>query len=120
MKKGRVLNWFSPIVIVLVFIMISSCEKNSKFDKSELLGTWASTDLVDNLDFKSENDLYKNGDHFNYSLSGDSITIQYNGILYILVKPTTHSFKLHGNELTIDFRPSCYGFRQQEIRFIRN
>jgi hypothetical protein len=119
MKFGNLINLFSLSEIVLALIVISGCEKESKFDKNELIGTWGSTDLVESLDFRSEHDLYKNGDYFIYRLSRDSITLQYDGILFIYVKPTTHRYRLKRNELTIDFRPACFGFRAQEIKFIR-
>ena len=122
MKKDIANYWPLHIVIVLTLI-ISSCEKNNADDHKKFLGTWISIDLTDTLDFASEHDFYKmfSGvrDHFDYSLSKDSITIGYNGMLYILVKPSTHFCKLNGNELTIDFRPQCYGFRAQEIKFFR-
>jgi hypothetical protein len=118
--NNRKLNTYCSIVLIIVGLtLIPGCNKESKFNNNDLLGTWWSTDSIDYLDFKSETDLYKNWDHFNYSLFQDSITVQYSGVLYIYVKPTTHHYTLKGNELTIDFKPSCYGFRAREIKFIR-
>jgi hypothetical protein len=109
------------ITIFIFSILLSSCEKNSS-DSKKLLGTWISTDSIDTVEFRSENDFYKTvgipKDHFNYSLSEDIITIQYAGVLYILVQPTNHFYTLDGDNLTIDLK-NCYGFRSQKITFIR-
>lgn len=102
--------------------MISGCEKNPSDNNKKILGAWISTDSVDTIEFRTDHDLYKTvgipGDHFNYSVSGDSMTIQYNGVLYIFVQPTNHHYKLTGDILTIDLE-HCYGFRNQTIRFTR-
>jgi hypothetical protein len=125
MKKGKIIYCLSQIAIVLTFIVISSCEKNSSNDYNTFLGTWISTDLVDTIDFTSDHDFYKMfsglNDHFLYSSTRDSITIDYNGVLqpYIYTIPTTNFYQLKGNELTIDFKKQCYGFRNQEIKFIK-
>jgi hypothetical protein len=102
-------------------MLLSSCEKKTSETRT-LLGTWISTDLIDTIEFRTENDFYKTvgmpKDHFNYSLSDDSITIQYDGVLYILVEPTNHFYTLDGDKLTIDLM-DCYGFRNQIISFKR-
>jgi len=109
------------MTIFFFSILLSSCEKNS-FDSKNLLGTWISTDLIDTVEFRTENDFYKTvgipKDHFNYSLSEDSMTIQYAGVLYILIQPTNHFYTLDGDNLTIDLK-DCYGFRSQIITFNR-
>jgi hypothetical protein len=111
-------------MLVLSFLVfISSCEKSNKFTYKDFLGTWVSTDLIDTLDFRTDQDLYKGisgyQDHFVYSILKDNITIQYKGVLYIYVNPTSHPFQLKGEKLIIDFRPSCYGFRSEEVTFLR-
>ena len=122
MKKSSGFKLFIIAMAVSSFLVISSCEKDSSDNSKRFLGTWISTDLVDTIEFKTEHDLYKNvgipKDHFNYSVSGDSITIQYNGVLYILVQPTNHYYKFNGDRLTIDLE-HCYGFRNQVISFTR-
>ena len=110
MKKVKFQYYALHLLLILLLILISGCEKDNEIDKDLLLGEWVSTDQVVLLDFKSENDLYRNGDHYIYSVSNDSITIQYSGVLYIYVQPTTHHCQLKGDELIIDFRPYCYGF----------
>jgi hypothetical protein len=125
MKKNKLICCLSQIVIVLTVITFSGCEKSNTNDYKKFLGTWISSDLVDTIDFTSDHDFYKKlsglNDHFLYSSTRDSITIQYNGVLqpYIYVFPETFFYKLKGNELTIDFNKACYGFREQEIKFIR-
>ena len=120
MKKSKEFKLF--IFTVIMLLVISSCEKNPSKNNNGFIGTWISTDLVDTIEFKTEHDLYKNvgipNDHFNYSVFGDSITIQYNGVLYILVQPTNHFYKFDGELLTIDLE-HCYGFRNQIISFTR-
>ena len=121
MNKIKLIQYISLIVITLTIIEVSSCKKND--DYKTLLGTWVSKDLIDTLDFTSDtsfNKMYSGSpDYFKYKLSKDSITIQYSGKLLIYVFPTTHHFQLNDQELTIDFRNGCYGFRKQIIYFIR-
>jgi hypothetical protein len=119
MKKTRVNRFLFPIIFSL--IILSGCEKKTSESRT-LLGTWISTDLIDTIEFRTENDFYKTvgmpKDHFNYSLSDDSITIQYDGVLKILIIPTKHFYTLDDDKLTIDLM-SCYGFRYQIITFKR-
>ncbi|HEY5124513.1 MAG TPA: hypothetical protein VIK14_12340 [Ignavibacteria bacterium] len=125
MKKGKFNCCLSQIVIVFSIITISGCEKSNINDYKNFLGTWISTDLVDTIDFTTDHDFYKLfsglNDHFLYSSTRDSITIDYNGVLqpFIYVFPETFFYQLQGNELTIDFNKACYGFRTQEIKFVR-
>jgi hypothetical protein len=122
MKTKKVIFWF-PLFVIILAVTVSSCEKSNTSDYRKLIGSWISTDLIDTIDFTSDKDLYKmySGikDHFDYSLSRDSIIIQYNGFRKILVQPTIHFYSLKTDELTIDFGPGCYGFREQKITFIR-
>lgn len=125
-KKGKLKHFLSQIVIALTIITISGCEKNNSNNYNTFLGTWISTDLADTIEFTSDHDLYKMysgvNDHYDYSLSRDSILIQYNGMyipfIYIGI-PKNHFYKLNGDELTIDFRPNCFGFNSQVIRFLK-
>ena len=119
MKKTYFQYYTFKVLLIISIIFLASCEKGNKFETDILLGNWKSSDLTYSLDFTSENDFLKNGDHYNYWLTKDSITVQYSGVMYILITPTTHSYKLKGNQLTIDFRPGCYGFNSQEIKFTR-
>jgi hypothetical protein len=121
MEKNKLIQRIILTVITLTLIAVTSCKKNNDYKK--LLGTWISTDLVDTINFTSEHDFYKMfsgfNDHFDYFSSDEIITIRYNGINKIAVLPTTHPYQINGNDLTIDFRPNCYGFRAQEIKFIK-
>ena len=119
MRKNNGIYMLLQVVIILTIILMFSCEKTRTNDYKQFLGSWISTDLVDSLDFTSDHNFSKNRTPFDYSISGDSITIQYNGPLMIYVKPTTHFYILKGNELTIYISKWCYGFRQQETKFIR-
>ena len=122
MKKSIEFNLFIITLTVSTILVISSCEKNPPDNSKKFLGTWISTDLLDTIEFKTEHDLYKTvgipNDHYNYSVSGDSITIQYNGALFILVQPSNHYYEFSGNKLSIDLK-RCYGFRNQIISFTR-
>ena len=125
MKKFTPTFCLLIIVIILIVIGNMSCKK-SNIRNDELLGRWISTDLVDTLEITAEHDLYKMilgvRDHYNYSLSGDSILISYNGVAmpYIYIGPSKMRFyQLDGTDLTIDFRNDYYGFRDQIILFRR-
>ena len=118
MKRQR----FNEIIFLLTFlVLVTSCEKSNSYSYKDLLGSWISTDLADTIEFTSDKDLYKlfSGvkDHFDYGLSEAEITIRYNGMLYVLISPSTHPYNINEDQLTIDFRPSCYGFRGQKITF---
>ncbi len=90
MKKSIKRKSFLIIVSVVSALLISNCEKNSSTYKN-LLGTWISTDLIDTVEFRTESDFYKTvgipKDHYYYSISGDSMTIQYKGALFVYVPP---------------------------------
>jgi hypothetical protein len=116
---------FCLLTLAISLLMITNCKKSSQNDGT-LIGKWISTDMVDTLEFTSDQDLYKmiNGvrDHYSYSLSSDSILITYNGAAmpYIYIGPSKMRFyKLDGNNLTIDFRNAYYGFSNQLILFHR-
>ena len=119
MKKLINIKSLLIVVCVVSIFFISSCEKNTN-PYTNLLGTWISTDLIDTVEFRTESDFYKTvgipKDHFYYSISGDSMKIQYHGTLYIYIYPKNHFYKLKGDILTIDLR-NCYGFRSQVIEF---
>ena len=106
-------------MLMLSMIIFVGCNNKDTFEKDVLLGKWMSNDSSYTLDFTTEGDFLKNGDHYNYWLKQDSIKVQYSGVLYIYVKPTTHSFTLKANTLTIDFSAGCYGFSPQIIHFTR-
>ena len=108
-------------VFLILLTILTGCKKDEDFYAEKLIGTWVSSDLADTIEFVTTKDFYKNfynlRDHFDYKCVKDSITIKYNGTLMILVFPTTHPYQITNNRLTIDFRPSCYGFRNQIITF---
>jgi hypothetical protein len=112
-----ILNCFLLIISIIILV---GCHKKDTFENDSLLGKWTSNDASYLLEFTTESDFLKNGDHYNYWLKHDSITIQYNGILYIYVKPTTHFYTMSANALTIDFSSGCYGFTPQIIHFTRH
>ena len=120
----------TSILVLLTFAaflslltILTGCKKDEDYYANKLIGTWVSSDLIDTIEIATTKDLYKTvygiKDHFDYNCAKDSITIKYNGTLMILVFPTTHSYQITNDQLTIDFRPSCYGFRNQIIAFNR-
>jgi hypothetical protein len=121
--KKYISNILQIVLSLTFFALISGCEKSHKDDYKPFLGTWISTDLADTIEFTTDKDFYKmvSGvrDHFDYNLAKDKITIHYNGMQFIMVIPSTHRYELNGDQLTIDFRPSCYGFREQQVHFTR-
>jgi hypothetical protein len=122
MKKSTsifVLIYFAVFLSLLT--ILTGCKKDEDYYTNKLIGTWVSSDLTDTLEIVTTKDIYKTvyglRDHFDYNCAKDSITIKYNGTLMILVFPTTHPYRITNNQLTIDFRPVCYGFRNQIITF---
>jgi hypothetical protein len=126
MKNPKISFWFLFIPLILLVLGTMNCKKNSGRNDEPLLGTWISTDNLDTLEITTGHDLYKmiSGikDHYDYSLSGDSILITYNGLNmpYIYLGPSKMRFcQLNGNDLTIDFRSAYYGFSNELILFHR-
>ena len=126
LKKNRINPLSSLFLMLFTIAVISGCEKNYNDVKSKLLGIWISTDMADTIEFSSDHDLYKIvsslGDHYDYSLSKDSILIKYIGtkIPFIYLGPAkNHFYQLDGDILTIDYRPYCYGFLSQTTTYVR-
>ena len=120
------------LLILILFNMFSSCEKESTnmFSVSELesadtiIGTWVSENKVDTLyiiNNHSFNKPMQDGvEHFfEYSLTKDSITIRYKGPNKIWVIASTHDYVLDCRKLMIDFTNHCYGFIDEKETFIR-
>ena len=99
-------------LILLIGFTFSNCSKDElEINQENLMGVWVSTNSLDTLEFVDTDSFYKNHDHFDYSLSNDSIEIRYNGVLYVLAHPSNHKYTLTDNTLTIDFTNTfCYGF----------
>lgn len=126
LKKNRINPLPSLFLMVFLIAVISGCEKNYSDVKSKLIGIWISTDLTDTIEFSSDHDFYKIiyniGDHYDYTLSKDSIFIKYIGThvpFIYLGPPKKHFYQLDGDMLTIDYRPYCFGFVSQTITYSR-
>ena len=107
-------------------VTISGCEKKSTYNYGSFPGTWISNDLADTIEFTTDHDLFKMtsgyNDHYLYSHTSDSITIEYNGkyMPFIYIGPSTPAFyKITGNKLTINFIQAHFGFMNQEYNFLR-
>jgi hypothetical protein len=108
------------LVIILLNVLIA-CEKESS---DTIVGTWVSENKTDTL-YIISNQLFNKSLHdgirhtFEYSLSKDSIIIQYKGPNKILVIPSAHYYNLDGRKLLIDFSNGCYGFEQAKETFFK-
>jgi len=122
MKRQKAVKSIIFIMISTIFFVILSCEKGQSDGFKKLQGEWVSTDLVDTIVFSTDHDFLKNfaisKDHFTYSVKDDSMLIQYDGFLKILILPSEHYYELNGNNLTIDVR-NCYGFRNLRLKFTK-
>jgi hypothetical protein len=109
------------LLIIILFNVLNSCEKDSN---EMIIGTWVSENKADTL-YVINNHLFNKElqvgimHTFEYSLSKDSIIIQYKGPNKIRVIPTTHYYNLNGKELLIDFSNGCYGFNQEKETFFK-
>lgn len=114
------------VSIIIISLCLVGCDKESDIiDIDTIIGTWTSSDKSDTLDFTDTDNFYRSSltmqyDHYNCSFDKDSIEIQYQGKLYILIQPTNHKYYLEDNILTIDFsNNNCYGFASELKDFIK-
>lgn len=112
----------SLMILSLIFLLID-CSKNQA--TNVLIGTWISSNKNETLNFVDVTNFYKADSgfqtlvHFNYKLGTDSISIQYDGPLQILVMPRNYKYELNNNTLIIDLRNGCYGFNSQLMSYTR-
>ena len=120
--KRKIIRPIQVISIAIIVIVLNSCSKEARL-KEEIIGTWTSIDIVDTLDFISDDIFLKNFpwnmERYAYDIKRDNITINYSGSLYILTPPTTHHIEIEDNTMSIDFSNGAYGMRKQEILFER-
>jgi hypothetical protein len=115
---------FTFIGGILLAAIVLSCDRDAR-TKEAILGTWVSAGQADTLVFLNEEVFEKNSPEngymtpFLYSIHRDSITVQYNGPNYILVKPSAHYFELDESALSIDFTNGCYGFPRERLIYGR-
>ena len=102
-------------IMVTVFLLsMGSCKKEALPD-GRFIGTWISEAEPDTLYF-SDDYTFKSPradgvlHTFVYSYSEDSITIQYAGPNFVLVRPSTHHYTLSRSTLIIDLYKVNYGF----------
>lgn len=111
---------FSLFIFFISVTTLVSCSDDT-VNQQNMLGIWISIDKKDTLDFVDNSNFYKNKDHYDYELSGDSIEVKYRGMLFIDVTPTKHKYSLKDDVLIIDFsNKSCYGFDLQKMTFMRS
>lgn len=111
-------------VTIITTVMLYSCENNT-VSGDDLTGEWVDTEKADTIYVIDDTNFYHSAKnlhqvHYVYSIHGDSITIKYNGMLKIYVRPTTHYFKLKKDELMIDLtNRMCYGFPEEKMHYKR-
>ena len=113
------------LIICIVCFQFSCSKESDTSIQNTIIGTWISADKSDTLDFVDKESFYMSNanmryDHYDYELINDSIKVEYNGRLYILVTPTIHQYLLLGDKLSIDFsNKQCYGFEFQKIDYYK-
>lgn len=115
-----------PIKAILIAAMVFmpyACSKEARL-KEDIIGTWASIDHIDTLDFINDEVFKKNFydglmHTYTYEIRRDSIKIQYSGPNAILTLPSTHHVELLDDNLAINFSNGTYGIRKMDIVFSR-
>ena len=118
--------------ILILLVLLYSCE--NRLITKNLIGQWVSENNIDTLNFINDNKLersvllksfrsedqpfnqlnfYELKHSYDYSISSDEITLQYQGPFNISVMPSTHPCEIRGDILTIDFTKGCYGFESR-------
>lgn len=127
--KKKMLNIVSIITLVLALFSATSCNDNDVdiFKNT----TWISEKHQIRLYFNDADktltvyplEIKENMDYLNavytFSQENGKITLQYKVPNKLLVQPSTHSYSLRDNELTIDFTNGCYGFDKEKYVFVK-
>ncbi len=117
----RTLFFFVSIILT---IFLTNCEKKP-VSGEDLNGKWIATEKADTIYFMDDSNFYHSSenmryDHYDYSISGDSILIGYSGKMMIMVIETNHYIELNGDNLTIDLsNRQCFGFPKEEMHYRR-
>jgi hypothetical protein len=116
--------FFPWILIAFVSVIFAGCEK-TPVSGDDLLGVWVNESKSDTIWFADQNNFFHSSKDFaysqyEYSVSEDSITVQYVGFLKIYVQPSIHYIELKGDELMIDFSDElCFGFPKEKMYYKR-
>ena len=114
----------TSLMAILLLQVFISCNKESLPD-GRFIGTWIAEDKTDTLYFiddqtfkspRAEGVLHT----FVYSYTQDSITIQYAGPNFVLVRPSTHHYTLTHSNLIIDLDKINYGFESVKKEYIKS
>lgn len=115
---------FTIVTVTALFLLTTgACEKNSLPD-GRFIGTWIAADKSDTLYFVDDQ-TFKSPradgvlHTFVYSYTEDSIKIQYAGPNMVLVRPSTHHYRLSRSTLIIDLRKVNYGFEPIKKEYAR-
>jgi hypothetical protein len=112
------------LIVTILLLSMGSCKKDSLPD-GRFIGTWIAVDKTDTLNFIDDQTFKSPGGDglqhtFVYSYSEDSITIQYAGPNFVLVRPSTHHYMLTRSTLIIDLYKVNYGFDPVKKEYIKS
>jgi len=113
----------SSLIVILFFQVFISCNKDSLPD-GRFIGTWIAEDKTDTLYFIDDQTFKQTAydrvlHSYAYSYTEDSITIQYAGPNFVLVRPSTHHYTLNNSTLIIDLQKVNYGFEPVKKEYTR-
>jgi len=109
---------------VVSISLLFGCEKNQP-NVEEMTGEWVATEDADTIYIMDKSNFYHSTknmqyDHYDYSISGDSILIGYSGKMMILVVATKHNFEIKNDDPMIDFsNRQCFGFPKEKMHYRR-
>lgn len=118
------MNIRSTILTAILFLQVFiSCNKDSLPD-GRFIGIWIAEDKTDTLYFIDDQTFKQTAydrvlHSYAYSYTEDSITIQYAGPNFVLVRPSTHHYSLSNSLLAIDFSKVNYGFERTLKVFLK-
>jgi hypothetical protein len=115
---------FTSLMAILLLQVFISCNKDSLPD-GRFIGTWIAEDKTDTLYFIDDQTFKQTAydrvlHSYAYSYTEDSITIQYAGPNFVLVRPSTHHYTLNKSTLIIDLYKVNYGFERTLKVFLKN
>ena len=99
------MNILLKSLILLLAVSLFACDQDEEpmLSPESLSGEWTyDEDQSIVLDFYEDDQMRVGGEEFAYELSGNVLTLQYNGPLFILLPPSEHRIRVTNDFIWMD------------------